>query len=77
MSKSEYRAEMAATGGYDPDGHILSIDRAFLNGIIKVLEDFTRTLEDMNKRIADELEEMKLRRARHSQKSCKRKPCAR
>jgi len=40
MSKSEDRAEMAATGGYDPDGKIFVMDKALVDGIVRVLEDW-------------------------------------
>ena len=43
MSKSEYRAAIAATGGYDPD--MMSAQQTLVEGVIKVLKDFTRKLE--------------------------------
>jgi len=68
MSKLEYRAEMAATGGFDPDRKIFVMDKALVDGIVRVLEDFTRKLEASTKQLEDMLEDMRNTRLRREQR---------
>jgi hypothetical protein len=52
MSNSEYTAEMAATGGFDPDAEAILITPP-LERVLKMLEDITKKLEVIQKTLED------------------------